>query len=262
MYNQKQIPIQKTTKVTSYLPPLHDNDNNFSKTKKLFYQLTKSNTESLIICPEIFISAANTYSAIQKKNSFYIDKYLAEKPNTIFVYGQELKSKSNLYNTILVKTQKETIFRVKQKLVPIREYTPSIIEKIFNVKSYYKKNNRDFTLQIKEKYKFTPIVCYESIFSIFTANISTNCDFLILGSSEEFMNNSYYGKQQYLNIVRLRAIETRKQILKCSNQGISCILNSKGNIVKLLNTGLDNSEIIIHKKNSFYQSLLGYLPKL
>ena len=73
------------------------------------------------------------------------------------------------------------------------------------------------------------------------------------------MNNSDFGKKQYLNIVKLRAIENGRYILKCSNQGISCLIDQKGNIVKEIRTKVENSKIKIINKNTFYQTIISNL---
>jgi len=68
-----------------------------------------------------------------------------------------------------------------------------------------------------------------------------------------------FGKKQYLNIVKLRAIENGRYILKCSNQGISCVINQKGRIVKTITKKIENNEIRLLKKDTFYQKLLSFL---
>ena len=78
-------------------------------------------------------------------------------------------------------------------------------------------------------------------------------------TSEEFMNNSCFGKKQYLNIVRLRAIENGRYVLKCSDQGISCVINQKGHLVKTITKEIENSKIKRINKNTFYQKLLSLL---
>jgi apolipoprotein N-acyltransferase len=134
-----------------------------------------------------------------------------------------------------------------------------MVEQIFNTSSYYSKNKYDFTEKIKTKFSFIPLVCYESIFSIFTSKKAFNSNFIILATSEEFMNNSYFGRKQYLNIVKLRAIENGRYILKCSNQGISCVINEKGRIVKTITKEIENSKIQRINKNTFYQKILSNL---
>ncbi len=73
------------------------------------------------------------------------------------------------------------------------------------------------------------------------------------------MNNSSFGKKQYLNIVKLRAIENGRYILKCSNQGISCVINQKGNITKRITKDVENVRVLKTGENTFYQKLLSNL---
>jgi len=255
------LPETKNTdilNITSYIPSGKDKTN-YQKTKKLYYDLEKYDTANLIVCPEVFLNPVNIYSKFQQKHFFYLDKLLDKKRNTTLVFGVELKSNSKLFNSIFIKNKQESLHRVKQKFVPIREFTPNLFQKIFSTTSYYSKNKYDFTAKIKTKFSFIPLVCFESIFSVFTANNSSNSDFIILATSEEFMNNSHFGKNQYLNIVRLRAIENGRYILKCSNQGISCVINQKGYILKTITKEIENSKIQRIKKNTFYQKTLANL---
>lgn len=46
------------------------------------------------------------------------------------------------------------------------------------------------------------------------------------------MNNSIFGLQQYLNIIRLKAIESNRNIVKCSSGGISVVINEKGDVAE------------------------------
>jgi len=199
------------------------------------------------------------YVNTKKKHSYYLKKHLNENLHSKLVYGVELKHRQKLFNTIFVQTHNISKYRIKQKFVPMREFVPKIIENTFQIPSYFSKSKYDFTEKIKNEFGFIPFVCYESIFSIFTAKQAINSDFILLSSSESFMNNSYFGKKQYLNIVKLRAIENGRYILKCSNEGISCLIDQKGNIVKEIRTKVENTKIKIIKKNTFYQTIISNL---
>jgi apolipoprotein N-acyltransferase len=91
---------------------------------------------------------------------------------------------------------------------------------------------------------------------MFTAKSSFNTSLIILASSEVFMNNSHFGKKQYVNIVKLRAIESGRYVVKCSDQGISCVINQKGDIVKVLTEQIENVNVKLLTKNTVYQTLL------
>ena len=70
------------------------------------------------------------------------------------------------------------------------------------------------------------------------------------------MNNSHYGKKQYVNIVKIRAIESGRYIVKCSDQGTSCVINQKGDIKKIISKEIENTNVKLLTKNTFYQTLL------
>lgn len=248
--------FKKTIGISVYIPKSY-NGSNYEKTKELYTKLISYSPNSIIVCPEVFLSSTNIMKYSTKSN-FYLNKYLAENPKAVIVCGMEIKEGVNLYNAVCVNNETEFLFRLKQKFVPFREYTPYLLTKLFKIKSYYSKSENDFTDYIRDKLHFSPLICYESIFSFYSAKIMSSSHFSILVTSEDFMNDSKYGKYQYLNIVRLRAIENQQQILKCSYRGISCIVNEKGNVVKYLNSDFQNVNIEINTKGSVYQMILGY----
>ncbi len=65
-----------------------------------------------------------------------------------------------------------------------------------------------------------------AVFAIF-------CNAFDILSIDFFMNNSYYGRKQYDNIIRLRAIESNKPVLKVSNGGKSYYIDGRGSILEL-----------------------------
>lgn len=258
LYSSNSQKDTKKINVTCYTPE-KSNTTNYQKTKKLYYDLKNYDTNPFIICPEVFLEPVNMYSGFQQKHFFYIDKFLNDEPETTLIFGTQLKWNRKLFNSIFVKNKDESLYRIKQKFVPIREFIPKALQRMFDVRSYYSENKYDFTDKIKNKKGFLPLVCYESTFSMFTAAHSKNSDFIILATSEEFMNSSYFGKRQYLNIVRLRAIENGRYVLKCSNQGISCVINQKGCITTRITKPIQNATVLKIKKNTFYQELIAYL---
>lgn len=248
-------PNNKQITLTTYIPS-DDNKSNFLKTKKLYFDLVNFKTGKYVVCPEVFLNPVNVYSMSQQNHFFYLNKLTDKKPNINIIFGAELKSDFDIFNSILVKNRNEFLFRTKRKYVPFREFTPKLFQKLFNAQTNYNKTDSDFSDVIKNDFEFTPLICFESIFSLFTAKCSTDASFIILASSEAFMNNSNYGKKQYVNIVKLRAIESGRYIVKCSNQGISCVINQKGDIKKVISKEIENVNVELLTKNTFYQTLL------
>lgn len=84
----------------------------------------------------------------------------------------------------------------------------------------------------KDKFAFTPSICYESIYGEYTAEQTK------LGSEAIFVitNDGWWGDtpgyKQHFSFSRLRAIENRKFVARSANTGTSGIINSRGDIVK------------------------------
>ncbi len=146
---------------------------------------------------------------------------------------------------------KDTIlFRTKKKYVPVTEYTTKLLRPLFG-DSYYSKNSIDNNQKIKKDHSIFPFVCYESLFSAFFAKNTTNTKVIFLSTSESFLKKSDFAKKQYLNIIRIRAIESGRYIVKCSNDGISCVINPDGRIIKYLNNEFESIEVLKTSDKSY-----------
>jgi len=244
---------RETYKILAYIH-LDDKMSNYKKLKTLFLKVKDSNSVDFIVSPEVFLPKVSLTNL--KQEVFYLKKIMNTFPNTKILFGVELQNNKNqLFNTIMYGNYEKYFFRTKKKYVPIREYTPNIFRKIAG-DSFYTKNTVDDHNLIVNETKILPILCYESIFPSFIAENSINTHGIFLLASEQFMNNSYFGKKQYLNIVRLRAIENKRYLVKCSSKnGLSCILNEKGDVVKYLNNEFETFNIPKIKNNSVYQYL-------
>lgn len=76
--------------------------------------------------------------------------------------------------------------------------------------------------------KLAPIICYESIYGEFTAEFVRNgANFLAIMTNDSWWGVTQ-GHKQLLSYARLRAIETRREIARSANSGISAHINAKG----------------------------------
>lgn len=85
----------------------------------------------------------------------------------------------------------------------------------------------------------------------------------MFASESFFEKNDVYGKEQYFNICRLRSIENRKPIVKCSNDGISFYCDKMGTIKyidKERKDGYKRIDIIPPKGKTFYNKIAGAYP--
>ncbi|WP_299432065.1 hypothetical protein [uncultured Maribacter sp.] len=118
---------------------------------------------------------------------------------------------------------------MKNRLVPLNEYLPDFLKIIINKDSFQHFANDDEDIIINQQ-KFMPLICYEVFYTFFVNQHIRNSPVIYLISSEKFLNDSYYGRLQYDNICKLRAIEQRTPIIKASNYGKSLYIDSKGKI--------------------------------
>lgn len=81
------------------------------------------------------------------------------------------------------------------------------------------------------KGKIAPIICYESIYGEFVTDyVKKGANFLGIMTNDSWWGVSE-GHKQLLSYARLRAIETRREIARAANSGISAHIDAKGEVV-------------------------------
>jgi apolipoprotein N-acyltransferase len=76
--------------------------------------------------------------------------------------------------------------------------------------------------------KIGPVICYESVFGKFVSEyVKKGAEALFIITNDGWWKNTY-GYKQHLDFASLRAIETRRQIARSGNTGISCIIDIRG----------------------------------
>ncbi|WP_415328804.1 apolipoprotein N-acyltransferase [Chryseobacterium sp. MMS23-Vi53] len=82
------------------------------------------------------------------------------------------------------------------------------------------------------KGKIAPIICYESIYGEFTGDyVKKGANFLAIMTNDSWWGVTE-GHKQLLSYAKLRAIETRREIARAANSGISAHINAKGEILE------------------------------
>ncbi len=79
--------------------------------------------------------------------------------------------------------------------------------------------------------KVAPIICYESVYGEYvTGFVKNKAQFLAIITNDAWWHETQ-GHKQHLTFASLRAIETRRDIARSANTGISAFINQKGDIV-------------------------------
>ncbi|MCI1721127.1 MAG: apolipoprotein N-acyltransferase [Bacteroidales bacterium] len=74
-------------------------------------------------------------------------------------------------------------------------------------------------------------ICYESVFGdYFREYINKGAQMMTIITNDGWWGNTF-GYRQHLSYARLRAIETRRDIARCANTGVSAFINQRGDIV-------------------------------
>ncbi|MFN1216621.1 apolipoprotein N-acyltransferase [Chryseobacterium kwangjuense] len=80
------------------------------------------------------------------------------------------------------------------------------------------------------KGRMAPVICYESIYGEFTTDyVKKGANFLGIVTNDSWWGVTE-GHKQLLSYAKLRAIETRREIARAANSGISAHINAKGEI--------------------------------
>ncbi|WP_262482908.1 hypothetical protein [Aquimarina aggregata] len=207
-----------------------------NKQELAFYlkkKLAKIDTVHAVLIPETTFRGIKL-DVLNKGLTFkYLNNSLIENEIEHIFYGAtgfDKGSRSLVNGGVFLSSSDDPYLKVKKKLVPYSEYLPkkiaAFLEKI--IYNPFVEGSEDEIINNK---KVLPLICYEGFFSFFVANKARKTNIIYLISSESFFKESYFGKRQYNNILRLRAIETRLPLLKASFKGESLHLNKFGEVI-------------------------------
>lgn len=77
-----------------------------------------------------------------------------------------------------------------------------------------------------------PVICYESIWGDWVGeSVKNGAQFIAVITNDGWWGNTS-GKDQHLMYAKLRAIETRRWVVRSANTGISGFINQRGDVVK------------------------------
>ncbi|WP_425463065.1 apolipoprotein N-acyltransferase [Marinobacter piscensis] len=136
------------------------------------------------------------------------------------------------HNSITAFGNGEGIYH-KQKLVPFGEYVPleNVLRGLIGffdlpMSSFTPGPENQGSLEVNGA-SVMPFICYEVAYPDFLARNSVSADLLLTISNDGWFGDSV-GPLQHLQIARMRALETGRYMIRGTNNGVTAIINHKG----------------------------------
>ncbi len=207
----------------------------FEKRKQTYLGLSEQHWDSdLILWPENSL----TIYYHQLKNNFLADVTAkAKQHNTDIILGLPvLNLKTDQYYSALMVAGEPPQFYFKSHLVPFGEYVPlaSVLRGMiafFDLPmSGFSAGSADQPLFTAAGEKIAPTICYEDAFGEDVIRFLPEAT-LIMNAS----NNAWYGDSfaphQHLQISQMRALETGRDVMRVTTNGISALIDHNGRIM-------------------------------
>ncbi len=147
---------------------------------------------------------------------------------------------SNIWNSIFsIKKDSSFEYYDKSHLVPFGEYIPlenylPFIKKITDGSIGFSVGEGNKTLN-SGSFLFSPLVCYEVIFSNKILNKKDQRPDLLVNLTNDTWFGNSSGPYQHFNMARMRAVEYGIPMARVANNGISAFIDPLGNSIKKLN---------------------------
>lgn len=153
----------------------------------------------------------------------------------------------------------------KHHLVPFGEYIPfhkffPFVDKITGGGEGFSEGEGAQTL-LTESFSFSPLVCYEVIFSDEVVNKKLRPDLLVNLTNDAWFGNSS-GPYQHFDMAVMRAIEYGIPLVRVAGTGISAFIDPFGRVVAKLDLneeGVIDVDLVKNTASTIYADY-GYLP--
>lgn len=189
-------------------------------------------SQDLIIWPEsaiprVYDRSREFFDAISRR---------ANLSDTTLISGVPTRDASNRYYNSIIAIGQGSGQYDKQRLVPFGEYVPlenwlrGLID-FFDLpmSSFSKGSAKQEPLQAGN-YRVAPLICYEVVYPELTARSARRAELLVTISNDSWFGDSI-GPLQHLQMARMRALENGRYVLRGTNNGVSAIINHRGQIV-------------------------------
>jgi len=252
--------------------PFAENYNNSLKEKHLIeiieniLQKNENREINLIVAPEATITEVQATDDFENSAIIkLLQTIMYEKfTNTKLLVGCYLSEKGRKYNSSIVVDKKGvTSYSHKAKLLVGVERMPfaQYFEFMNNYIVALGSDNQAFSEPAEvrnlpiDSFLIAPVICWESVFGAYVGNFVKNDAQLIAVITNDGWWQHATGNLENLHISRLRAIETRRTVVRAANTGISAKIDMKGNIqhkCKIATTEFLLTEAELNCEKTFY----------
>ena len=179
-----------------------------------------------------FIIGATTYKLYNKPNKTYTSRKFKDSNYYFDVFNTAIQidssSKISLYH------KSKLVIGVEK--VPYGKYLGFFDNSLLKIGGSFGsmgvQENRD-VFEKGQDFKLAPVICYESAYGEYVTDfVKKGANIIAVLTNDGWWIDSP-GYEQHFMFARIRAIETRRDIARSANTGISAFISSKGEILKL-----------------------------
>ncbi len=160
---------------------------------------------------------------------------IARAARTSFLFGTIARAPDGapLNSAVLLGPGGEYLGRYdKVNLVPFGEFVPPLfgfVNRITREAGDFRPGNR-ITVFRSEGHRIGAFICYEAVLPDFVRRFASNGAEVLVNISNDGWFGRSAAREQHLNIVRMRAAENRRWILRATNDGITAAIDPAGRI--------------------------------
>ncbi|NPA42658.1 MAG: apolipoprotein N-acyltransferase [Chlorobi bacterium] len=115
------------------------------------------------------------------------------------------------------------------------------------------------------KIKVAPIICYESVFGDYVRRyVEKGANLLAVITNDGWWKKTG-GYRQHFHYARLRAVETRRDVVRAANTGRSGHIDQRGDVIATLPYGTRGvllTEVRLNEEKTFYVRYGDYIPRV
>lgn len=248
-YNDKFGGMSQFEQTNRLLELANESIHNLDKTKPL-----------LMVAPETFSSNFEENTPLANETARTVSHFLKSNPNISLIYGAvsyyiyptETKPTFtarkfqygwyDVFNSAMLTDSSDLYqFYHKSKLVVLVEFLPypqylPFLSKFFidlgGATGSYATQNDVTLFTTSDSLKVGSAICYESVYGNYYRKwVKKGADLMTVITNDGWWGDTP-GYKQHLRYASLRAIETRRSIVRSANTGISALINQRGDIIK------------------------------